>query len=74
MEVKTMTWTKGTFEMVARVIREASQRITKNDTLIAYHQTEMVSTLARDFADQFTASNGRFNRARFLKACGVKTE
>lgn len=66
-----MKASKMHFEMVARVIREASQRITKNDTLIASHQTEMVRTIARDFADEFRASNPRFDRERFLSACGI---
>lgn len=34
--------------------------------------TRTVDTTAHRFADALAAENGRFNRARFLRACGVE--
>ena len=38
------------------------------------HQNDMkVSGMARDMADLFSRDNPRFDRERFLKACGVQS-
>jgi len=65
--------TKKDFELIAKTIddgrklpieiRETEKRYTSHDDLIA----EM-------FADRLSEVNPRFNRERFLKACGVEIE
>ena len=52
-----MKYTKHTFEMVARIMREA---------VIESHTRE---AMAREFAREFQQSNPRFDRGRFLAAC-----
>ena len=53
------TWMKGTYEMVARVLFET-------------HGVVVSNKLAERFADEFARDNARFDRARFLRACGVR--
>ncbi len=60
-----MKYTKATFEMVASTIKA---RIEDPSSLGA---RACVRGLAADFADQFAASNPRFDRERFMKACGA---
>jgi hypothetical protein len=69
-----MTWTKGTFEMVAKVLRERIEDAQDIHTAEAsmYPRIACVTEIARHFANEFTASNPRFDRARFLKACGLE--
>lgn len=45
------------FELIARVLRANSS------------ETVVRETLALDFADELAATNGRFDRQRFLAAC-----
>jgi hypothetical protein len=54
-----MTASKQHFEMIARVLRETP------------HQTMSRQALAEAFADELGATNERFDRERFLKACYV---
>ena len=36
--------------------------------------TELIGQFAVQFADLFEQDNAQFDRGRFLKACGVKTD
>mgnify|MGYP001597957049 CR=1 FL=1 len=56
--------------------------IVKRHTILGSHVSDkdsdvhlaVVRCMARDMADTFAADNARFDRARFLKACGVQTD
>jgi len=52
--------TKQDFELIARVVREAT---------FTADAVTMRRSLATEFADALTATNPRFDRVRFLKAC-----
>lgn len=61
--------TRRDFEMIAEVIAE---RVRLHE-----HRTLRVTTLhelALDFADRLRATNPRFDRDRFMAACGFKGE
>lgn len=72
---------KKHFELVARVIKDAMQaehaRYLKQteDTLgtAMEHSGALgaIATLANRFASEFADQNPRFDRTRFLKACGL---
>lgn len=49
------------FRIIARVLHE------NHDWL-----REGTHTLAHDFADELASTNSRFDRVRFLRACGVE--
>lgn len=51
------------FEMIARVLRETTGGPDMPEPLRDH--------IARTFADELAATNPRFDRARFLKACGA---
>jgi hypothetical protein len=71
-----MTATKQHFEMIARVIeRERSQ--VKNGYMPRAAQKHALLTLthtAHHFADELAQTNPRFDRQRFLRACGVEAD
>lgn len=62
-----MTYTKGTFQMVADIIKR------QKDALGGESQTPahaMLETLALDAARVFRASNPAFRTSQFMTACG----
>ena len=61
-----MNWTQKTYEMIAKVLREQVERTSLNDDA-----KDMVRLLAWKFSEEFSADNSRFDRYRFLGACGV---
>lgn len=56
--------TKQTFVLVASILAQASK-----DCAIPSHT---VKHIAEKFAAQFVTENPRFDRSRFIKACGIK--
>lgn len=60
-----MKYTKATFEMVANIIKQARNLETQDGRPVG------LDVLARTFANKFAESNPLFDRARFLKACGI---
>lgn len=64
--------TRKDYERTAAVIRERVERFRRSshDTEREYC-TAAIATLADDMADMFAAENPRFDRERFLSACGV---
>lgn len=56
--------TKRDFEATARILSEA---MSVNDP----GKREMVVFIAEMFVNRYKAENPRFDRARFLKACGI---
>jgi hypothetical protein len=60
--------TRKDFELIAAVLKAKSPWI--KDCRPPYR--EIVGELAKDFATMCAAQNPRFDRTRFLKACGVE--
>jgi len=56
-------FTRQHFELVAQVLNNYAT----NDKT----QKEIVTAIAHAFAHVFGGNNSRFDRARFLRACGV---
>jgi hypothetical protein len=54
--------TKQDFELIARILR------THRDDF----GRKRLERVAQDFADDLQGTNPQFDRARFLKACGVE--
>lgn len=60
---------KRHFEAVARVLRDALEHEQFADSRAGARVAE---SIARELADVFADENPRFDRARFLRACGVE--
>jgi hypothetical protein len=58
------------FEMIARTLRDRRAKVQAQQAGESA-ATIALDTLAHDFADALAATNTRFDRERFLKACGV---
>lgn len=65
----------ATAEIIAQFVRDLDRDAltTTTDRGLAILSGERVATqtLAHRLADMFAADNARFDRARFLKACGL---
>lgn len=68
--------TRKDYELIARVVSQVEPNVTVTrycgDDVDRPHVT-MRDRLAHAFADELAAENPRFDRARFLKACGVSS-
>lgn len=64
--------TRKDFELIAAALKEARDQVPQTDTL--HHTCELLghSTAARVLAYALAKTNPRFDRERFLKACGVE--
>jgi hypothetical protein len=62
------TTTKQHFEQTAAIIREAYRTPAGPETKFA------IAALADDFASAYSRDNSRFDRSRFLRACGVESD
>jgi hypothetical protein len=56
-------WTQATYEMVAEKVSQGWRRDAESRITLAW--------LAQSFAQDFAADNPKFDRQRFLAACGV---
>ena len=68
-----MTWSKGHFAEVARIVageRELRER-TEDEDRVKGGVRLATASMAREFARVFAQQNPRFDSARFLAACGV---
>jgi hypothetical protein len=52
------------FELIARILKEANESVSSREARAA------VSNIAATFSDALKRENPRFDRARFLLACG----
>jgi len=66
-----MTVTKQHFEMAARILSKANKDL-REDCVPDGWYSLIVRDIARDFADVFAEENPRFNRDRFMVACGIE--
>ncbi len=53
------------FEMIATVLKTAKENAKESSDPVA-----LANFVALQFADRLSATNPRFDRTRFLKACG----
>jgi len=63
--------TKKDFKTVAGIIRDSlpQDKTSQNDYLCG--KRDALWWVADDLADYFTTQNPRFDRSRFIKACGL---
>jgi hypothetical protein len=64
-----MTMTRQHFCLIADVIKRVPSSDTAWPVTFTAKQREYI---ARCFADELYATNGRFDRDRFMRACGVE--
>lgn len=62
--------TKKDYEAIARILATNSPQDADPKKSI---RALVVSSIAQQFCGVFAADNPRFDRARFLKACGVQS-
>jgi hypothetical protein len=60
--------TRKDYVLIAEVLSNSAQ----SHALNPFTGESLFNELVRDFADALQGDNPRFNRARFLEACGVK--
>lgn len=65
--------TKKDYVLIAAALKEARLQVPQTDTL--HHTCELLghSTAARVLAYALAKTNPKFDRARFLAACGVQS-
>ncbi|MDP2692306.1 MAG: hypothetical protein Q8O88_01540 [bacterium] len=66
--------TKKTFIAVANILKKKREVITVegNEAFSPNQISEaLLNGLCREFADHFSKQNPKFDRERFLKACGI---
>lgn len=61
--------TKKDYELVARVLRDTEAACLRSQWDAVWRDRGRV---AEAFADELASTNPRFDRARFLRACGVE--
>lgn len=69
-----MNATKQHFELVARLLKQGQAKcggLTGRNASDAKAINGALESLAYEFADEFGRTNERFDRSRFLKACGL---
>jgi hypothetical protein len=57
--------TKKDYELIARIMREYNGRAIDSERFV-------LSEVAKTFATELAAGNPRFDRATFLRACGIE--
>ena len=60
-------YTRKIFEATAAILKDSRSNYD------AYESQPLIDEIAQSFANVFCQNNPRFDRARFLKACGVKS-
>ncbi len=58
---------KKDYELIAAIIRQAG-----NDAMGGYTAQGVVTQITQQFAELARADNPRFDRARFMDACGLR--
>lgn len=59
--------TRKDYQLIAAVFQKANETLTGTGT----DRETIIATIADDIADVLATDNPRFDRARFLKACGL---
>ena len=68
--------TDGDYIAIAFILRESTRKAGQNGWESDHARRGFIAAgtnIAMDLADRFAADNPRFNRARFLAACGVQS-
>ena len=60
--------TRKDYELISKVLYNSAQATSVNP----FTGKTLYDSLVEDFADALAGDNPRFDRARFLDACGVK--
>lgn len=68
-----MTMQRRHFELIAEALRASISR-TSNSPNGPWTVTEQGRRICEDLADALNQTNPNFNRARFLRACGVSDD
>lgn len=63
--------TRKHFEALAKLIANAERKLMRGDLIHDAAVTQTLDIIATDLADFCAAQNPRFDRARFLSACGL---
>ena len=63
--------TRKVFEQVAASVKKS---VDKSDETLDINLYKFAGEMARDLADYFERENPRFDRDRFMKACGFDIE
>lgn len=63
--------TKKDFEAIARTIKDARDAMVMPGHPLPAQVTGIFDSVARDLAKVCATTNPRFNRSKFLSACGV---
>jgi hypothetical protein len=63
--------TRKDYELIARAFRITKETV-RTDTLDPVMRTAGVNMAAKELAAALSRDNARFNRERFLQACGVE--
>lgn len=68
-----MAMTKKDYEVIAKVFKKRTEEMRQFEPHTSYYIGSMTSMrmLAQGLSSSFAAANPRFNRHRFLIACGV---
>lgn len=64
--------TRKDFELIARALRDARPAVTSRNEEMTRERLSALDTAAQLVASELESTNPRFNRGRFLKACGVE--
>ena len=64
--------TKKDFELIVKIIKDGALINCATQSELAMN-TATRGKIAQQFADNLIKSNPRFDKARFLSACGVKS-
>ena len=65
---------KSQFEQIARALHDARGASAPSADSAARAHSAIFDSLCRSIADTLAGESGRFNRVRFLHACGVSGE
>lgn len=66
--------TRKDFELIARALRDARPAVTSRNEEMTRERLSALNTAAELMASELASTNPRFNRERFLKACGLDYE
>ena len=62
---------KKHFEAIAKIVRDAKTDL-KSAPNATVARDEVHAMIAEDLSEYFASQNPRFDRSRFLKACGLE--
>lgn len=64
--------TKKDYELIARIFHKNITSNHPKETEVRFRATTISKAMAQQFADVLATNNPRFDRTKFLKACGIE--